>query len=81
MRKFWKKRKDGEIVPSRINSEGYEVVDLEDRYGKIETRRVDELVAEAFIPNPDNKKYVIHKDDNKLNNRADNLEWSDTPEV
>lgn len=33
------------------------------------------LVAQAFIPNPDNKLVVNHIDENKLNNSADNLEW------
>ena len=33
------------------------------------------LVAEAFIPNPENKREVNHLDENPLNNKADNLCW------
>lgn len=38
-------------------------------------RRTHILVAEAYIPNPNNYPYVCHKDDNKENKHMDNLEW------
>lgn len=45
--------------------------------GKAKHFRVHRLVAEAFIPNPNNYKFINHKDENKLNNKVDNLEWCD----
>lgn len=45
------------------------------RDGKRYYLRVHRLVAEAFIPNPDNLPEVNHKDEDKTNNFAFNLEW------
>lgn len=53
---------------------GYVQINL--KKGKVNKRyRVHRLVALAFIPNPSNLPQVNHKDEDKSNNRVDNLEW------
>lgn len=54
---------------------GYRRVTLSN--GKAERKRflVHRLVAEAFIPNPEGKAQVNHKDQDRTNNHVDNLEW------
>ena len=39
-------------------------------------KRIHRLLAEYYIPNPENKPFVHHKDHNRLNNSLDNLEWA-----
>ena len=58
----------------KINSNGYARVELH-KNGNRKQFRVHRLVAEAYLPNPNNYKQVNHKDLNKLNNSVDNLEW------
>ena len=53
---------------------GYETVCL-CKNGVRNYRRINRLVAIAFIPNPENKPEVNHKDGNKRNNTVSNLEW------
>lgn len=67
--------KPGKILTPGINPRGYLFVNLSDVNHKITPTRIHRLVAETFIPNPDNLPQVNHKDENKLNNSAENLEW------
>lgn len=56
------------------NNKGYSSVYLR-ADGKTIRQSVHRLVAEAFIPNPENKPFVNHKDFNSANNRVENLNW------
>ena len=53
---------------------GYPKVELA-RDGETDTVLVHRLVAEAFVPNPNQFDCVHHRDEDKLNSKADNLEW------
>lgn len=74
--------KDGRVISKKRNIEikpnikktGYAnaILSVE---GKILHKSIHRLVAETYIPNPDGKPCVNHKDGNKLNNCVDNLEW------
>lgn len=64
------------ILKPCINRKGYLQVCLS-KDGKQKMYRVHRLVAETFIPNPDNLPQVNHKDECKTNNIPENLEWCD----
>ena len=63
------------LKPQRIKT-GYLKVCL-CKNGEIKQCLVHRLVAQAFIPNPQNLPEVNHKDENKTNNSVQNLEWCD----
>jgi hypothetical protein len=66
----------GKIIKQQINKAGYFYVCLHyNKQRKYYT--VHRLMAIAFLPNPENKKFVIHIDHNKQNNRISNLKWMD----
>lgn len=72
--------RNGQVLTPADNGAGYLSVLVGYRRGKdgkqVGIRRyVHRLVAEAFIPNPENLPQVNHKDFDKSNNRVENLEW------
>lgn len=62
-----------ELSP-RINKNGYAQVMLS-LEGQYYMKYVHRLVAKEFVPNPHSYPIINHKDENKSNNNADNLEW------
>ena len=75
LQRMVKKRKCEEIIkkPSKL-PKGYLRLGL-CKNGTIKYYSIHRLVAEAFIPNPNNLPCVNHKDCNTSNNNVDNLEW------
>ena len=66
---------DEKILTQNITNWGYCKVALY-KNGARKYYKVHRLVAEAFIPNPNNKEQINHIDGNKLNNNVNNLEWN-----
>lgn len=62
------------ILKSRVNKQGYEYICLQFN-GSRKAVKIHREVAKAFIPNECDYPEVNHKDENKLNNSAPNLEW------
>lgn len=71
--KSYHKRSNGNLLKLPIKR-GYYQVGLR-KNGTRKYYQVHRLVAETFIENKDNLPQVNHKDENKLNNNVDNLEW------
>lgn len=66
------RRSDGLVLGQWLNSQGYALVRLSKPRT---TERVHRLVAKAFVENPADKPFVNHLNNDRADNRADNLEW------
>lgn len=68
-------RRKARLLKQWVQRDGYYYIEI-----KGIKRRVHRLVAQAFISNPEGKPIVHHKDGNRRNNKADNLQWTTTAE-
>ena len=66
--------KHGVILKHVSNSRGYKTVSIM-KEGKCKTVSVHKIIAECFIPNPENKPQINHINGDKHDNRIENLEW------
>ena len=65
----------GRVLTGNFNKGGYKYHTISDVNFNRKIVYVHRIVAKAFVPNPNNLPVVNHKDENKANNCADNLEW------
>lgn len=72
--RVWSEKTNKFLSPS-TNPRGYLHLGLTNKNKQRITKDIHRLVAEAFIPNPNNLPQVNHKDENKQNNNINNLEW------
>ena len=83
MREIWKNIVDGYYVSNfgRVSNNGFVLKGIMQKNGYVHVSlhgkqmSVHRLVAEAFIPNPENLPQVNHKNEDKSDNRVENLEW------
>ena len=64
----------GKLLTGKSNGKGYLFV-LLSKNGRLKKYYIHRIVAETFIENPHNYPIINHKDENRANNEADNLEW------
>lgn len=69
-------KKTNKFLKIHYDSSGYRHVTLyKGKHNSRKTFKIHKLVAQAFLPNPNNWNEINHKDENKSNNNVWNLEW------
>jgi hypothetical protein len=68
--------KTGKILNQYFNTDGYKTVSMKNDDGKKTKQLVHRLIGFAFIPNPNNKPYIDHINNDKANNNINNLRWA-----
>lgn len=74
--RIYSKSKRTCIKIKKLAGRGYYQIRLY-KDGKYFYKNLHRVIAETFIPNPNNYRTVNHINGNKLDNRVDNLEWAD----
>lgn len=70
--------KSKKVVTGSMEKNGYQRVRIENKcLGGVIRTSIHQLVAEAFLPNPNGFTEINHIDTNKQNNHVSNLEWTD----
>ena len=63
------------IMKTHNDKDGYQCLRMTVEKGKAVTVKAHRLIAQTFLPNPENKPFVNHKNGNKKDNTISNLEW------
>lgn len=75
-KRVWKRRKLKPQIQKRVRSSHSDKRVKLWKDGKMTTHLVSRLIATAFVPNPEEKGFVNHKNGNPLDNSVENLEWT-----